>query len=124
MNWAPAHVPERELREIFLLPFEAAIKTAGLASVMNAYHELDGVPCGASRWLLTDVLRGRLGFDGLVVSDYFTVPMSPRGVSPRRGEQGPGRAAGARGRHRAAQHQLLWRAAARGSPSRAQWIWR
>jgi beta-glucosidase len=75
MNWAPAHVPERELREVFLPPFEAAIKTAGLASIMNAYHELDGVPCGASRWLLTDLLRGELGFDGLIVSDYFTVHM-------------------------------------------------
>src|SRR5215207_4140182 len=75
MNWAPAHVPERELREVFLPPFEAAIKTAGLASIMNAYHELDGVPCGASRWLLTDLLRGELGLDGLVVSDYFTVHM-------------------------------------------------
>src|SRR5215211_4037212 len=73
MNWAPAHVPERELREVFLLPFEAAIKTAGLASIMNAYHELDGMPCGASRALLTDLLRGQLGFDGLVVSDYFAV---------------------------------------------------
>jgi beta-glucosidase len=75
LNWAPVHMPERELREVFLLPFEAAIKTAGLASIMNAYHELDGVPCGASRWLLTDLLRGELGFDGLVVSDYFTVHM-------------------------------------------------
>jgi beta-glucosidase len=68
-------VPKRELREVFLPPFEAAIKTAGLASIMNAYHELDGMPCGAARWLLTDLLRGELGFDGLVVSDYFTVHM-------------------------------------------------
>jgi beta-glucosidase len=75
LNWAPAHVPERELREMFLPPFEAAIATAGLASIMNAYHELDGVPCGASRGLLTDVLRGQLGFHGLVVSDYFAVQM-------------------------------------------------
>lgn len=75
LNWAPAHVPPRELHDIFLLPFEAAIKTAGLASIMNAYHELDGVPCGASRWLLTDLLRGQLGFEGLVVSDYFAVQM-------------------------------------------------
>jgi beta-glucosidase len=73
MNWAPAHVPPRELREIFMAPFEAAIKTAGLASIMNAYHELDGVPCAASRELLTDILRGWLGFQGLVVSDYFAV---------------------------------------------------
>ena len=75
MNWAPVHVSERELREVFLPPFEAAIKIAGLASIMNAYHELDGVPCGAARWLLTDLLRGELGFDGLVVSDYFAIYM-------------------------------------------------
>lgn len=75
MNWAPARIPARELLEVYLPPFEAAIKTAGLASIMNAYHELDGVPCGASRWLLTDLLRGQLGFDGLVVSDYFAVQM-------------------------------------------------
>jgi beta-glucosidase len=75
LNWAPAHVPERELREVFLAPFEAAIKTAGLASIMPAYHEIDGVPCSASRWLLTELLRGEMGFDGLVVSDYFAVHM-------------------------------------------------
>ena len=73
MNWAPAHIPERELRDVHLRPFEAAVRQAGLASVMNAYHELDGVPCGASRWLLTDLLRGQWGFDGTVISDYFAV---------------------------------------------------
>ena len=73
MNWAPAHLPERELRDVYLRPFEAAVREAGLASVMNAYNEVDGVPCGASRWLLTDVLRGEWGFDGTVVSDYFAV---------------------------------------------------
>ena len=67
LNWAPAHVPERELREVYLAPFEAAIREGGLLSIMNAYHELDGVPCGAARWLLDDLLRGELGFDGLVV---------------------------------------------------------
>ena len=73
MNWAPAHVGPRELRDVYALPFEAAIREAGLASVMNAYHELDGEPCGASRAVLTDLLRGELGFDGVVVADYFTV---------------------------------------------------
>jgi beta-xylosidase len=75
MNWAPVHVPERELREVYLAPFEAAIKTAGMASIMPAYHEIDGVPCSAWRWLLTNLLRGEMGFDGLVVSDYFAVHM-------------------------------------------------
>ena len=73
LNWAPAHLPERELRDVYLRPFETAVRHAGLASVMNAYQELDGVPCGASRWLLTELLRDEWGFDGTVVSDYFTV---------------------------------------------------
>ena len=73
MNWAPAHLPERELRDVYLRPFEAAVRGAGLASVMNAYQELDGIPCTANRWLMTDLLRGEWGFDGTVVSDYFTI---------------------------------------------------
>ena len=73
LNWAPAHLPERELRDVYLRPFESAVRDSGLASVMNGYHEIDGLPCGANRWLLTDLLRGEWGFDGTVVSDYFTV---------------------------------------------------
>ena len=73
LNWAPAPLPRRELLERILPPFEAAIREANLASVMNGYHEIDGVPCGASRWLLEDLLRGELGFEGVVVADYFTV---------------------------------------------------
>jgi beta-glucosidase len=72
-NWNPVHIPMRELREVFLKPFEAVIKTAGALSVMNAYHEIDGIPCAASEELLTNILRGEWGFDGLVVSDYFAV---------------------------------------------------
>ena len=73
MNWAPAHIGRRELLEVYAMPFEAAIREAGLASVMNSYAEIDGVPLGCSRELLHDLLRGPLGFDGVVVSDYFTV---------------------------------------------------
>jgi beta-glucosidase len=75
LNWAPAHLSPRELHEVFIAPFEAAIKEAGLASIMNAYHELDGIPCGGSNELLTEILRNQLGFDGIVVSDYMTVNM-------------------------------------------------
>ncbi len=74
MNWAPAHIPRRELLEVYVAPFAAAIQEAQLGSIMNAYSEIDGVPAGASKELLTDLLRGELGFDGVVVSDYFTVP--------------------------------------------------
>jgi beta-glucosidase len=75
MNWAPVHLSPRELHEVFIAPFEAAIKEAKLASIMNAYHELDGIPCGSSKELLTEILRGQLGFDGIVVSDYMAVNM-------------------------------------------------
>jgi len=73
MNWAPAHIPPRELREVFVFPFEAAVKIANLWSIMNGYHELDGIPCGASAALFNNLLRGEIGFEGQVVSDYFAV---------------------------------------------------
>ena len=75
MNWAPGHIPQREMCEVFLLPFEAAVKEAGIASIMAGYHELDGIPCHGSKELLTDILRDQWGFDGLLVSDYFGINM-------------------------------------------------
>jgi beta-xylosidase len=75
LNWAPAHIGRRELLEVYVTPFEAVIREAGIGSVMNAYHEIDGVPCGASPELFEVLLRGELGFDGVVVTDYLTIPM-------------------------------------------------
>ena len=123
MNWAPAHLPERELRDVYLRPFEAAVREAGLASVMNGYHELDGVPCGANRWLLTDLLRGEWGFDGTVVSDYFAIKQLDEYhhivESP---EDAAAVALAGRDRRRAAEHRVLRRRAARArsiaAPSR------
>ncbi len=74
-NQAPVHVPPREFREVFLFPFEAAVKLADARSLMNAYHDIDGVPCTASRELLTGILRDEWGFKGFVVSDYSSVRM-------------------------------------------------
>jgi len=74
-NQAPVHVPPREFREVYLFPFEAAVKEANAWSLMNAYHDIDGVPCAASRQLLTDILRGEWGFRGYVVSDYSSIRM-------------------------------------------------
>ncbi len=74
LNWAPAHIPRREFLEVYVTPFEAAIREAKLGSIMNGYHELDGIPCGASPELLDTLLRGDLGFEGVVVSDYVTIP--------------------------------------------------
>ena len=73
LNWAPPHLGARELGDVYLHPFEAAVRSAGLRSVMNAYNELDGVPAAADRALLTGRLRERWGFEGCVVSDYFAI---------------------------------------------------
>jgi beta-glucosidase len=73
MNWAPARIPPRELREVYLHPFEAAVRTAGTRSLMNAYNEIDGVLCAADRELLTSILRDEWGFEGCVASDYFSI---------------------------------------------------
>ncbi len=72
-NQAPVHIGGRELREVYAEPFAAAIREAGLASIMNSYSSIDGMPVAASREILTDLLRGELGFDGTVVADYFAV---------------------------------------------------
>jgi beta-xylosidase len=70
MNRAPAHIGVRELRDVYLWPFEAAVREAGMRSMMHAYEDVDGVPCVASRELFTTTLRDEWGFDGIVVSDY------------------------------------------------------
>jgi beta-glucosidase len=72
-NRSSVHMGERELREVHLRPFEMVVPNAGVASVMNEYHDIDGVPCAADASLLTGVLRKEWGFDGTVVSDYFSV---------------------------------------------------
>jgi len=71
-NLAPVSIGRRELGDVLLPPFEMALR-AGARSVMNSYNDLDGVPTAADSWLLTDVLRGELGFTGTVVADYFSV---------------------------------------------------
>ena len=62
---------ERELREVYLKPFEACFREGGAHGVMAAYNSLfRGLPAHADPWLLTKVLREEWGFDGIVVSDY------------------------------------------------------
>ncbi len=72
-NRSSVQIGERELREVHLFPFEAAIRDAGAESVMNAYHDIDGIPCARDESLLTGILRDEWGFEGTVVSDYFSV---------------------------------------------------
>ncbi|MCP4682233.1 MAG: hypothetical protein GY864_07855, partial [Desulfobacterales bacterium] len=72
-NFAPTHVGRREFFDVFLVPFEMAIKEGGAWSIMNAYQEIDGEAPAASKWLLTEVLRDMWGFKGFVVADYGAV---------------------------------------------------
>lgn len=87
-NHAPVSAGQRELQDVFLPPFEMAVRDGGVRSVMNSYTEIDGVPVASSRELLTDLLRRRWGFDGTVVSDYFAVEFlrSMHGIAADRGE--------------------------------------
>ncbi|WP_425563371.1 glycoside hydrolase family 3 N-terminal domain-containing protein [Microbacterium panaciterrae] len=72
-NHAPVSAGPREVADVFLPPFEMAIRDGGVRSVMNSYAEIDGVPVASDPELLTGVLRERLGFDGVVVADYFAI---------------------------------------------------
>ncbi|MFJ2884778.1 glycoside hydrolase family 3 N-terminal domain-containing protein [Streptomyces sp. NPDC087305] len=72
-NHAPVHAGRREFFDVILPPFERLV-TAGVRSVMNSYAEIDGEAPAASRWLLTEVLRDAWGFEGTVVSDYWSLP--------------------------------------------------
>ena len=72
LDYNVADVSERTLWEVYLPPFEAAVR-AGAGSIMAAFNEIGGTPAHASEWLLGDVLRGRWGFRGLVVSDWTGV---------------------------------------------------
>ena len=64
-----ADVSERVLREVYLVPFEAAVR-AGVRTVMTAYNRLNGTYCSEHHWLIAEVLRGEWGFDGVVLSDW------------------------------------------------------
>lgn len=78
LNLAPALLGERSLREDHLVPFETAVKEANVYSIMPGYHEVDGIPLHANRWLLTDILRNEWKFGGYVISDYGAISMMNR----------------------------------------------
>ena len=66
------HIPERALHELYYPGFKACVE-AGVATVMSAYNQINGVPCTENRVLLSDMLRGEWGFEGLVMSDWNAV---------------------------------------------------
>jgi len=67
-NTAPVNVSKYDLMNSHILPFEKCIQ-AGAISVMPSYNEMNGQPNHASKWLMNDVLREKLGFKGLVIAD-------------------------------------------------------
>ena len=72
-NMAPVSMGRREFADVILPPFEMAIRLGGARSVMPSYTDVDGVPATADCDLLGRLLRTELGFDGLIVSDYYAV---------------------------------------------------
>ncbi|WP_242124717.1 glycoside hydrolase family 3 C-terminal domain-containing protein [Sphingobium sp. Sx8-8] len=68
-----SEVSERALREIYLRGFERAIAGGRPWTVMSAYNRINGIQAAEHRWLLTDVLRGEWGYDGVVVSDWHGI---------------------------------------------------
>jgi len=71
-DYAAVDVSVRCLREVYLPPFAAAV-AAGVAAVMPAFTDIAGVPMTANRELLAGWLRGRLGFEGVIVTDYNAI---------------------------------------------------
>lgn len=64
-------IDERTLREVYLVPFEAAVKRAETWAIMSSYNKLGGTYTAENEWLLSKVLREDWGFDGVVMSDWF-----------------------------------------------------
>ena len=73
IHGAESLTPPRLLQEVYGKPFQAAVAEANLRGVMPCYCTFDGEAASSSRRLLTDILRGEMGFDGLSVADYSAV---------------------------------------------------
>ena len=75
-----SEIDERTLREMYLAPFEATVRQANAKSIMTAYNRINGPFSADSKELITDVLRGEWGFDGLVMSDWFGLHSTVEGI--------------------------------------------
>ena len=71
-DYDPANVSETQMRNIVFPPFKAAVD-AGVGTFMGAYMDLNNVPASGNHWLLTDILRTEMGFEGFVVSDAMAI---------------------------------------------------
>ncbi len=65
-------IDERTLRELYLVPFELAVREGGALGVMTAYNRLNGPHCSEHEALITQILRGEWGFEGFVLTDWLS----------------------------------------------------
>ncbi|MEW9053764.1 MAG: glycoside hydrolase family 3 N-terminal domain-containing protein [Neobacillus sp.] len=70
---ATTAIPKRELREIYVKPFQAAITIGKMKSIMNCYSAIDGESTAGSKEILTNLLRNEMGFEGVTVADYASI---------------------------------------------------
>jgi len=66
-------ITERQFRNVYLVPFEQAVKKANLATIMTAFNANDGIPSSGNEFLLKQVLRKEWNFKGFVVSDWASI---------------------------------------------------
>lgn len=71
-DYNTTHLTERQLRNVYLIPFEAAVKQ-GVATFMTSFNENDGIPSSGNPFILKKVLREEWGFNGFVVSDWSSI---------------------------------------------------
>ena len=71
-DYNTTYIPEPLLHNVYLPPFQAAVD-AGTATIMSAFNDLNGIPASLNPYLLTDILRDELGFEGFVVSDWNSI---------------------------------------------------
>ncbi len=72
LNFSPMDLSERTLREIFLKPYISAIE-AGVYTMMSAHHEVNGIPCVMNSYLMEEIVRDELGFEGFFVTDWLDI---------------------------------------------------
>lgn len=76
-----SQVDERTLREVYLFPFERAVKDAEVLSIMTSYNRINGPYAADSEWLLQDVVRDEWGFDGAFISDWYGLHSTVEGAN-------------------------------------------
>ncbi|KAJ5247635.1 hypothetical protein N7468_002618 [Penicillium chermesinum] len=84
-------VTDRALREIYLLPFQLAMRIARSACVMTAYNKVNGIHASENKALLNDILREEWGWDGLIMSDWFGTYSTSESINAGLDIEMPGR---------------------------------